>query len=265
MRVKLQPASCLSCALIAVFSGCASHPVSQNGVIINDPYESVNRQTHDFNKELDENLIGPISSFAKRDDDSAPSDGLGFSGLIINAGSNLSLPGKVVNGVLQGRFDEAGQNLLRFAVNTTIGLGGFLDPAGQEMGLTEIDTDFGETMAVWGVPEGAYVELPVLGPSTRRDATGKVVDLVIDPLRLTLNTPVWLGTIGLRSASKLGDRARFSDTVDSVMQDSADSYAQARLIYLQHRRHDVGEQAEAIDPYAEFESDDNFIDPYAEP
>lgn len=223
----------------------------------------MNRHIHNFNKGLDSHVIGPTADLVKGDD-GAPKDGQpGLADMVINIGANLSLPGKVVNSLLQGRPDPAAQNLLRFAVNSTVGIGGLMDPAGFHMGLTEVDTDFGQTMAVWGVPEGAYVELPVLGPSTQRDTVGKAVDLVIDPWRFALDTPEWLGTIGLRAASKAGERARFSDTVDSVMQGSTDSYAQTRLIYLQHRRHDVGERGDAIDPYAENDADPHAIDPYA--
>ena len=178
-------------------------------------------------------------------------------------GSNLSLPGKVVNSLLQGRPGPATRNFFRFAVNSTLGIGGMFDPAGSDFGLPEEDTDFGETLAVWGVPEGAYVELPVLGPSTQRDAVGKVVDLAIDPLWSILQTDRQRAlAFGLRAGAKAGDRARFGDTVDSVLRDSADSYAQTRLIYLMHRRHDLGEESSDIDPYADPYADAAAIDPY---
>lgn len=238
-------------------AGCASNPVMQDGILINDPYEAQNRRVHAFNKALDAGLIGPIAGLVSSGDDDAGTAGQPKPvDLVINMGANLSLPGKVVNSLLQGQPGPAIRNFFRFTVNSTLGIAGLFDPAGSDFGLTETDTDFGETLAVWGVPEGAYVELPVLGPSTRRDAFGKLVDVVIDPLGQVLDNQQRALVLGLRIGSKAGERARFSDTVDSVLRDSADSYAQARLIYLMHRRHDVGEEEADFDPYD---------DPYATP
>lgn len=257
--------------LTLLLAGCASQPVMQDGILINDPYEAQNRRVHAFNKALDARVIGPVSDIASSEEDGpspAPTDRATPSDMLINVGANLSLPGKVVNNLLQGRPAPAVKNLSRFTVNSTLGLLGLFDPAGRDFGLTETDTDFGETLAVWGVPEGAYLELPVLGPSTQRDAFGKGVDVLIDPIGLVLDW--WPGRTveyALRIGSKAGERARFGDTVDSVLQQSADSYAQTRLIYLMHRRHDVGEEEVEFDPYAdpyaEPGADAGFIDPYA--
>lgn len=262
MRVKLLRALSVSVVTGLLISACASRPVSENGITINDPYEGMNRRVHEFNKGLDRRVIGPVAKRIKGEDDPADAGKPGAMDLVTNMGSNLSLPGKVVNGLLQGRPGPAIDNAARFVVNSTLGLAGMFDPAGNEFGVPETDTDFGETLAVWGVPEGPYVELPVLGPSTQRDAFGKVIDVVIDPLVHVLTTPQVVLAYGLRAGSKAGDRARFGDTVDSVLQDSADSYAQTRLIYLMHRRHDVGEERDDIDPYAESDPDAFVIDPY---
>lgn len=243
------------CLLVA---GCAQTPVMQDGIQVNDPLEAQNRRVHAFNKAVDRTVVGPVARRAKGPQ-GAPGGG-GAMDLVINAGANLSLPGKVVNSLLQGRPEPAIRNFFRFAVNTTLGLGGVMDPAGRDFGLSERDTDFGETLAVWGVPEGPYLELPVLGPSTGRDAVGKVVDLLIDPVYHVLHRDAAWAAFGLRVASKAGERARFGDTVDSVLQDSADSYAQLRLIYLMHRRHELNEGGTEIDPYADAAND--AIDPY---
>ncbi|MEY4306178.1 MAG: hypothetical protein RIT52_2353, partial [Pseudomonadota bacterium] len=124
-------------------------------------------------------------------------------------------------------------------------------------GMPENDTDFGETLHVWGVGEGAYLEVPFMGPSTTRDLAGSVIDLAIDPLNHLNRTQV-LGVAGIKLASKIGDRGRYSELVDSILYESADSYAQARLLYLQNRRHQLGQtedEADFVDPYE---------DPYAE-
>ncbi|MDB6176761.1 VacJ family lipoprotein [Paracoccus sp. Z330] len=247
-------------------SGCATQPEMQDGILVNDPYEPENRRMHEFNKSLDAKLSGVTPDAASHDQPTRDTARMQPMDLVINMGSNLSLPGKVVNNLLQGRPGPAAGNLSRFVVNSTVGIAGMFDPAGRGMGLNETDTDFGETLAVWGVPEGAYLELPVLGPSTQRDSAGKVIDLVLDPLVYVLTPSQIAVEYGLRIGAKAGDRARFSDSVDSVLRDSADSYAQARLIYLMHRRHDVGEKGADFDPYddpyAEAGADAGFIDPY---
>ncbi|MBM3604783.1 MAG: VacJ family lipoprotein [Alphaproteobacteria bacterium] len=255
-------AACLGGFLLA---GCASHPVRQDGITINDPYESHNRSVHAFNKSLDKRVIAPVANRLRGSGDEQaasapvqPGQPIGPMQMVINAGRNLSLPVKVVNGLLQGKPNDAGTNLARFAVNTTVGLGGLFDPAADSFGVTERDTDFGQTLAVWGVPEGAYLELPVLGPSTQRDAVGRVVDLLIDPLYHLLDGPEAGAVFALRVASKAGDRARFGDTVDGVLQGSADSYAQMRLIWLMNRRHELGEERADYDPY----EDEAVLDPY---
>ncbi|WP_252930063.1 VacJ family lipoprotein [Paracoccus sp. 08] len=248
-------------ALVA--AGCAQAPVQKDGITINDPFEAQNRRVHAFNKGLDARVIGPVANRLKGSDDDAPRDPdapIGLLQMVINAGRNLSLPVKVVNGLLQGKPRDAGANLTRFAVNSTVGLGGVFDPAADSFGVTERDTDFGQTLAVWGVPEGAYLELPVLGPSTQRDAVGQVVDLLIDPLYHVFDGRDAATVFALRVASKAGDRARFGDTVDGILQGSADSYAQTRLIWLMNRRFDLGETGDDYDPY----DDADVIDPYSD-
>ncbi|MEM8592882.1 MAG: MlaA family lipoprotein, partial [Pseudomonadota bacterium] len=107
----------------------------------------------------------------------------------------------------------------------------------------EQDTDFGETLHVWGVSEGDYLELPLLGPSTTRDFLGTVVDFLIDPLNPVIDSPESYYALGARGASGLNARNRFGDSIDSVLYESADSYAQARLIYLQNRRFELSRNA----------------------
>lgn len=232
-------------------AGCAAAPPGE----IADPYEPMNRRVHAFNKALDANLLRPAARAVKGDGAARPrAEGQppGVLQMVGNFGSNLSLPGKVVNHLLQGRPEPAVKNTFRFALNTTLGLGGLFDPAGSDFALPEIDTDFGETLHVWGVPSGAYLELPVLGPSTERDLAGKIVDFaLIDPLDNVLTDDQKLAGTAARIVSKAGERARFGSTVDSVLHESADSYAQTRLLYTQHRRYELKQEEDAIDPYAE--------------
>ena len=237
-------AGCVGIALTLAVAGCAKAPISD---AVNDPAEGFNRKVFAFNVAVDKAVLQPVSDVA----------GSGRGPILTgvhNFAANLDTPGDIVNNVLQGRLMKAAANTLRFGVNTTAGIGGLFDPS-TALGLPAQETDFGETLYVWGAPEGAYVELPLLGPSTQRDAFGKVVDLVIDPLAYVIDDHEVLAITGVKLASKIGDRARFGDTVDSILYDSADSYAQTRLLYLNHRWYELGMEGGEIDPYD---------DPYAE-
>lgn len=240
------PGAVLAAALLA---GCSA---AVPGAEFNDPYESVNRQIHEFNKEVDQALLRPAGQVAAQ----LPME---IRTPVSNFAGNVGLPGMVLNGLLQGDLGGAATNTMRFLINSTVGVFGLLDPAGG-IGLAEEDTDFGETLAIWGVPEGAYLELPLLGPSTERDAAGRVVDLVLNPLDRLGYPEVTQYATAARVADQVIDRGTFGDTLDSILYDSADSYAQARLIYLQNRRFGLGEAAggDYVDPYA----GDAYINPY---
>ncbi|MFT4014899.1 MAG: VacJ family lipoprotein [Paracoccus sp. (in: a-proteobacteria)] len=235
---------------LAMLSGCAAR--TDPGAV-DDPWEPMNRRVHVFNRAIDSHLAKPVGARLGKGEGAGSTPGLGAFAVrgVGNFGANLAQPGKAVNHLLQGRPGPAVRTGFRFLVNSTLGLAGFLDPATADFALPEQDTDFGQTLAVWGVGEGPYLELPLIGPSTLRDATGRVVDLAVDPLHAVLNRDEYLIGLGARLVSKAGERARFGDTVDSVLHQSADSYAQTRLIWLQHRRFELGEEGEEIDPYAE--------------
>jgi phospholipid-binding lipoprotein MlaA len=228
---------------LAGLSACGPAP-SQSG--ISDPNEAQNRAVHKFNIALDKNVLRPVATTATN---ALPPE---LDEAVVNFAENLELPGTVVNNILQLRLGKAVENTLRFAINTTIGIGGVFDPA-TAAGVAGDPTDFGETLHIWGVTEGNYFELPLFGPSTDRDALGKVVDIALDPLQLILPEKTSLPLVA-KVASRISDRGRYSETVDSVLYDSADSYAQARLLYLQNRRFDLGQAP----------SDESFEDPYAE-
>lgn len=212
-----------------------------------DPYESTNRAFHGFNRGLDRALLRPT---AKTYGTLVP---VPVRQGVSNFASNLDLPGDVVNGALQGNPERVVQNTFRFAINSTIGLAGLFDPA-TVLGLTHDKTDFGETLHVWGVGEGPYLEFPGLGPSTTRDAVGTAVDIAANPVSALLPAPEKYYATGAKVGSKLGDRDRYSETIDSVLYDSADSYSQTRLLYLQNRRFELGQETSG--------GSDDFIDPY---
>lgn len=237
---------------VSLLGACAGAPGPDG---INDPYEAQNREVHEFNRGIDRALVGPASKGYGSTLPGPIRQGVG------NIARTLDIPGDITNNLLQLRIADAAQNTLRLGVNLTLGLGGLLD-ASTAIGLEGKPTDFGETLYVWGVGEGAYLELPFVGPSTSRDAVGMAVDLVLNPVVLVLADREVLAAATLKLLTRLGDRDRFSETVESILYDSADSYAQARLLYLQNRRFELGQEGGTAADGAE---DDGFIDPYEDP
>lgn len=234
--------------------------VTRDGIF--DPYEARNRQIHERSKAFDRQVTRPVAIAYARNVPEPARD------MVTNFANNLAVPGAVVNQVLQFDLGGALHNSVRFGLNTTLGFGGVFDVAA-DFGLQEDEADFGQTLAVWGVPEGAFLELPILGPATERDAVGQVVDLALDPL----NVIPWPEKLYLRlpaAVAEVGQRGRYAASVDSIFYESADSYAQSRLIYLQNRRFEVGTgqgsgldaASGEIDPYAELS--DQIVDPYEE-
>jgi phospholipid-binding lipoprotein MlaA len=226
-------------------AGCAAPPPAAG---IQDPNESANRSIHNFNVGVDRVALRPASQVYGTVVPRPVRRG------ISNVSDNLDEPGDFVNHLLQGRIDLAAQNALRFAVNTTAGVGGLMDAASW-LGVPEAQTDFGATLHRWGAPEGNYVELPLLGPSTTRDAWGSVVDIALNPFTYTDSTRLRDTAAAVDAGATLDNRYSFGDTIDSVLYDSADSYAQARLLYLQNRRFELGQ----------VDADDTFEDPYEDP
>lgn len=242
-----RPATLVLVAL--TLSGCAaSAPLGSD---FNDPYESTNRAIHAFNKSFDQAVFRPVSR----------GYGTVVPGYVRqrlnNVQSHFSLPSDTINAALQGRGENTVHNFFRFLVNTTVGVVGIFDPA-TSLGLEDRSTDFGETLFVWGTGEGAYLEVPLFGPYTQRDLVGEVVDVVLNPLSfVSLSPPESYIPSGTYVAEALDYRHEFADTVDGILYDSADSYAQMRLIFLENRRFRLGDtsQSTAFDPYEELYGD----------
>ena len=232
-------AACLGVTLGVL--ACTPAPIPTS---IEDPLEEQNRGVHKTNRDLDRIIVRPTANAYGTVLPQPVRTG------VSNFASNLNLPGMVLNNLLQFRIEDAGTNAVRFLVNTTFGFGGLLDVA-TEAGVPQEATDFGETLHVWGVREGEYIELPIIGPSTSRHAFGRVVDTIMNPLNFAIESPERGYVTATGIAARFGDRYRYSDLVDSVLYESEDSYAQARLLYLQNRRFQLsgGEQQEYFDPY----------------
>lgn len=250
-------------ALLVVSCGPATLPPGDQIV---DRDEVRNRAVHEMNLRSDRRIVGPAADAYGNVPEPIR---VGVS----NFASNLSQPSYVLNNLLQLRLDDAAQNTLRFAINSTLGVAGLFDVA-SAIGVPAEETDFGETLHVYGVPEGAFVMHPVVGPSTTRDTFGLVVDHFLDPVGHYVNAPESGYLLAARAADRLGSRYQFDATIDSIYYESADSYAQLRSLYLQQRRFELGGgTADYEDPYAADDpadaaaavAADPYYDPYSDP
>ena len=253
-RKPLCPARLALVAALSGMLGLAGCSLGPREAGVHDPYEVANRAQFERNLSLERSLSGGEAEDSAEGDTEGPAEGPGpVTRAVARFGSNLGIPSSVVNDLLQVRPDRAMENSLRFAINSTIGIGGLFDPAGA-LGLHGRSTDFGETLWRWGMGEGAYVVLPVLGPSTERDAFGALVDVALDPWRFVVSDRVLAQIVAARIAGRVAQVAEYADVIDANVIDTTDPYAQARLLYLQTRRYHLGATAEEdiIDPYADF-------------
>ena len=233
MRMRRLASGMAALAALAALAGCASGAAQQvaGDGLIADPYESTNRAIHGFNKAADRVALRPAAQVYE-----AATPGL-VKHLLGNAANHLSLPSEAVQGALRGDLRSAAISTGRFGVNTVAGAGGLLDPA-TEFGLPRQPEDFGRTLAAWGAPEGPYVELPLLGPSTARDTAGHIGGALLDPVGW-IAPAIGSGYAAIPPAatavSAVQFRAENMDSLDTVL-DSADSYAVAKSLWLQQRR-----------------------------
>ena len=191
-----------------------------------DPWEGFNRAMFSFNDGLDRFVLEPV---AKGYDFITPDP---LERCISNFFQNLRVPIQSVNGFLQGKPVNGASDIGRFTVNTTLGLAGFLDPA-TTFGLVRHDEDFGQTLGVWGVPNGPYLVIPLLGPSTVRDSGGLAVDSMMSPGWYYLDAAV---TIGSRVFDTINQRALVLEDVQNARNAALDFYSFVRNGYLQRRR-----------------------------
>jgi phospholipid-binding lipoprotein MlaA len=229
----------LACSVIFVPFSQAQTDESYNikdinsGVEVSDPIESVNRGIYEFNRFMDKILIKPIAKTYKRVVPEVARRG------VTNALHNLTEPVTFLNAILQADPDRAFTSFWRFAINTTWGIGGLGDVAG-DAGLKYRKEDYGQTAGVYGMGEGPFLMLPLLGPSNGRDTFGMVVDIVTDPFNYTFDDDA----ITARTlVSGLDARTNNLELVDEIDRVSLDSYAAIRSLYTQKRRDDISNGA----------------------
>lgn len=203
-----------------------------NSTDVYDPFEKENRAIFDASLQLDRAVIKPAAIAYRDVVPSAVRDS------IRNFLNNLDSPVVFANDVLQGDVDRAGTTLVRIGVNTTVGIGGLFDPA-TGLGYPRHADDFGITLGYYGVAEGPYLFVPILGPSNVRDLTGYGVDFAFDPFTwMPLRENFWWQT-GRQGLDDLDLRARNIDTLDEVEKTSLDLYATARSLYHQERESEI--------------------------
>ena len=212
---------------------------------INDPFEDINRVTFEFNESLDRNFLKPVAQTYSK----APKP---IKKGITNFFNNLEEVETTVNQVLQGKPKLALYDLTRFVINSTIGLGGFIDVA-TRIGLTRHEEDFDQTLALWGVPSGPYIMLPALGPSSLRDTFSRPFSSF---LSVTFHMTESDVNIALKSIDALETRERLLE-IESLIY--GDRYDFVKDSYIQYLNYEVKDGVDVEDEFLE-EMDDFLID-----
>lgn len=230
----------LSLTLLA--GGCATVP-GQDRLAQRDPLEKFNRGVWGVNMAADKVIIKPAATVYRTVTPKPLRSG------VSNFFSNVTEPWSFVNNMLQGKPKRAVHNLGRFAMNTTLGLGGLFDVASKK-GITPAYEDFGQTLARWGFNGGPYLVLPLLGPSTLRDGVGSAVAWGADPVNIGIREADIPNTAALayRGAYIVDARSQLKESGgDAFLKSSLDPYAAARSAYLQRRRAAIMDQENSAD------------------
>lgn len=210
-----------------------------------DPLESVNRVTFKFNDYLDRYFMKPVAKGYRKVTPDFMEEG------ISNFFDNLGEPFNILHSLLQGKPKDAGSDTLRLLVNSTVGLFGFID-IGSRIGLEKHDEDLGQTLGVWGVDSGPYLVLPFFGPSTIRDAFGRVPDSYMSPKQyiepdIRRNQAYVLDAVSVRA-----------NLLDKEKLVAGDRYTFIRDAYLQNRKFKVTD-GETSDEFLEDDFEDDFL------
>ncbi|SOD40487.1 MlaA family lipoprotein [Nitrosovibrio sp. Nv4] len=218
----------LVCALL--FTGCATTHPNEASIDPVDPNEETNRKFYNFTDVIDRNVLAPVADVYIKYVPDPMQRSIG------NFYDNLAYPNVILNDFLQGKVRQGFQDSLRFVVNSTVGLGGLFDMAAP-MGLPQHDEDFGQTLGVWGVNTGSYLFVPLIGPSTYRDAPGIPVS-VFSNLLFYAGTVASTAIVGpVTVLSIIDKRARLSGPMRVRDQAALDPYLFVREGFLQQRKH----------------------------
>lgn len=219
--------------VVGILTNCSSTPPPEDyedeNYSANDPFEDINRVTFAFNQAVDGVFLKPLAEV--------------YVGVVPQWGrdrvndalNNLGEPVNFANAMLQWELERAATSMLRFAFNSTIGLGGVFDIA-EGIGLSRATEDFGQTLAIWGVGEGPYLVLPLFGPSNPRDGVGMGVDWLLDPFTRALRSHERIQRFAARG---IDQRSRHIDDLETLEDTSIDFYSAFRELYRQYRSNEI--------------------------
>lgn len=224
-----------------------------------DPWERYNRAIYTFNDAVDSAVLRPTAKGYRYITPDPVEQG------ISNFFSNLGTPLVALNQFLQADFVEGFSDLGRFLINSTVGIGGLFDPA-TGIGLVDHNEDFGQTLAVWGIPSGPYLQLPFLGPSTLRDTFGVLGDSQIELLYQHIDEPEKYYLIAL---NVINQRAQLLN-LDEQLRAAYDPYTFLRDAYLQRREFLIHDGNPPVDDYyddlyEDFDDFEDYDDPATDP
>lgn len=226
-RLPRAAATLLATLVLALAAGCATVPAGGAGAAApTDPWEAWNRKVFAFNEVVDENVLVPVARAYRDVVPELVRKGVG------NVLGNIYDIWSTANHLLQGKAQVGLEMGMRVLTNTFFGLGGLLDPA-SEMGLTRRSEDFGQTLGRWGVGNGPFIVLPLLGPSTLRDTTGLIVDRQVAPSTLPSADAAGYAVIAIEVVHTRATLLQTTQLLDEV---SLDKYAFIRDAYLSRRR-----------------------------
>jgi len=229
----------LATAALVVLSGCATVPPPAVPSGQADPWENWNRKVYGFNEKVDEAVLKPVAQVYR---DYVPNI---VRTSVNNVLGNIYDVWSAANHFLQGKFQSGMEMSMRVLTNTVLGAGGIMDPA-TEMGLTRRSEDFGQTLGRWGVPNGPFVVLPLLGPSTLRDTAGLLVDRQTSPSSIPSRDST---SYAVLATELINTRANLLSTGALVDQVALDKYVFIRDAYLSRRRDALYDGAPPMDTF----------------
>ncbi len=214
-------AACLAAPTVA---SAQDAPTGVSAAARSDPWEGFNRGLFNVHQAVDGAVLEPVARGYR-----AATPRL-FRAGVSNFLRNLKGPVIFANDVLQGEVNRAGTTVGRFAINTTLGIAGIFDPA-TSMGLEQHDEDFGQTLAVWGVPSGPYIFVPLFGPTTLRDGAGQIIDNAFDPLTYADFDDADTARAVRAVVSGIAQREALIDQIDAFEAQGGDLYVTYRSAY----------------------------------
>lgn len=225
-------------ALAAGFLAATAPAASAQSNVNEDPWEGFNRPVFWFNDQVDVYFLEPV---ARGYDWVMPEF---LQDCISNFFENIRVPINTTNALLQGKPREAGVAVGRFLFNTTVGFAGFFDPAQSELGLEPVNEDFGQTLGRWGIGSGPFLVLPLIGPSTPRDAVGLGVDGALALYQWFVPA---VATLATRGTQIVNGRASVLEQVEASRASALDYYVFVRNAYLQYRQNLIEDQGTRTD------------------